>query len=83
MGESHVSEELAREVGMRLRCLRLARSLTQEQLAESADISVSFLSMIERGERTPHLTTLQALAKALGDSLGDFFECDEDATAAK
>jgi transcriptional regulator with XRE-family HTH domain len=72
---------LAREIGERIRTLRLSRNLTQEQLAESADISVSFLSMIERGERTPHLVTLQALATALGDRIGDFFDCEGAAAA--
>ena len=39
--------------------------MTQERLAERAEISVSFLSMIERGERSPHLETLEKLAYGL------------------
>lgn len=39
--------------------------MTQERLAERAEISVSFLSMIERGERSPHLETLDRLALGL------------------
>ncbi len=47
--------------------------MTQEALAERADISVSFLSMIERGERTAHIETLAALAEALQVPLAALF----------
>jgi len=61
------------QLGRRIRALRQALSLTQEQLAEKASISVSFLSMIERAERVPHLKTLSALSKALGIPLSRLF----------
>ena len=51
--------------------------MTQEDLSERARISVSFLSMIERGERSPHLETLAALADALEVRIADLF-ADED-----
>lgn len=60
-------------LGQRIRELRKSLSLTQEQLAERASISVSFLSMIERGDRVPHLETLAMLAKPLGVSLAEIF----------
>jgi transcriptional regulator with XRE-family HTH domain len=44
---------------------RLRRRLTQEQLASKAGLSVAYVSMLERGERTPPLDTLEQLAKAL------------------
>ena len=54
--------------------------MTQEDLSERARISVSFLSMIERGERSPHLETLAALAEALEVRMADLFldEPDKD-----
>ncbi len=67
---------LAFQVGDRIKQLRLhsrGGKLTQETLAEKADISVSFLSMIERGERSAHLDTLSSLADALGVPLEDLF----------
>jgi transcriptional regulator with XRE-family HTH domain len=67
---------LACQVGERIRQLRLhsrGGKLTQETLAEKADISVSFLSMIERGERSAHMDTLDSLADALGVSMEDLF----------
>jgi transcriptional regulator with XRE-family HTH domain len=71
-------------VGERIRSLRLqAREpkLTQEKLARRADISVSFLSMIERGERSAHVETLAQLADALGVPLDDLFR--EEGRAVK
>jgi transcriptional regulator with XRE-family HTH domain len=63
------------KVGRRIRELRESRRppLTQDALADRAGISVSFLSMIERGERCPHLVTLEQLATALAVELRDFF----------
>jgi transcriptional regulator with XRE-family HTH domain len=52
--------------------------MTQEDLSERARISVSFLSMIERGERSPHLETLAKLAEALEVRLADLFISDEN-----
>lgn len=67
--------EIGKRVGHRIRELRTQgpQRWTQEELAERARISVSFLSMIERGERVPHLETLQDLSAALGVSLSELF----------
>jgi transcriptional regulator with XRE-family HTH domain len=67
---------IASQVGERIKGLRLQTrggKLTQEKLAERADISVSFLSMIERGERSAHVDTLAQIAAALGVPLEDLF----------
>jgi transcriptional regulator with XRE-family HTH domain len=58
-------KSLVKQVGKYLQKQRTERKLTQEELAERADISVSYLSMLERGERAPHLQTLVALSEAL------------------
>jgi len=68
---------VVRDVGRRIRQLRMSRvgpKLTQEELSEKARISVSFLSMIERGERSPHLETLSKIAVALEVPLAVLFE---------
>ena len=52
--------------GAVLRRLRKSRSLTQEELAERAGISVKAVSALERGERQrPYPHTVRALAAAL------------------
>ena len=76
MGQASV----VKEVGRKIRHLRLSRvgpKLTQEHLSERAHISVSFLSMIERGERSPHLETLSKLASALEVSMAELFTLDD------
>jgi transcriptional regulator with XRE-family HTH domain len=52
-------------VGQKIRKLREAISLTQEDLAHEASISTSTLSRIERGHYQPRLDTLTKLAQAL------------------
>lgn len=56
---------IVERVGARLKHLRQARKLTQEQLAEAAGLSYKFVGEIERGIGNPTLTTLEALALAL------------------
>ncbi len=48
-----------------LRSERLRRRLSQETLAHKARLSVSYISMLERGQRSPPLDTLESLAAAL------------------
>jgi transcriptional regulator with XRE-family HTH domain len=63
-------------LGQRIKALRRERALTQERLAERADISVSFLSMIEGGRRVPHLSTVARLADGLELPLVELFSFD-------
>jgi transcriptional regulator with XRE-family HTH domain len=57
---------LSEKFAAHLKSERLRRKLSQETLAKKAGLSVSYISMLERGQRTPPLDTLEALAKALG-----------------
>jgi transcriptional regulator with XRE-family HTH domain len=60
--------EVLRKLGERVRTYRHERGLTQEALAESLDLSVAYVSLIERGGRNPPFTTVVAIAHALGVS---------------
>lgn len=51
--------------GERLRQLREGCGLTQEKLAQSADLTTSFVSTLERGGKVPSLTTVLKLARGL------------------
>jgi transcriptional regulator with XRE-family HTH domain len=55
-----------------LRHLRLQRGLSQERLAELANLSINAISSFERGLRFPRPKSLDALARALGAEPGDF-----------
>lgn len=45
---------------------RMRKGLTQEQLAELANLHHNFVSMVERGKSAPALDTIEAIASALG-----------------
>ena len=53
------------DVGRRIKEKRMARKLTQEQLAERTNLSVAYIGMLERGKRTPSLETFIIIADEL------------------
>lgn len=60
-------------VGLRLRALRDQRELTLRALAEKCGLSINAISLIERGENSPTVSTLQRLAAALNVPITEFF----------
>ncbi|MCT4672252.1 MAG: helix-turn-helix transcriptional regulator [Prolixibacteraceae bacterium] len=50
--------------GIHLQQLRKENGMTQERLAELADLDVTYISLLERGKRQPTLHTLEKVAKA-------------------
>jgi transcriptional regulator with XRE-family HTH domain len=65
-------------LGDKLRRLRTERSISQRDLAHLAGISANSISLIERGEISPSVATLQNLATALKIRVSYFFD-DESA----
>ena len=65
--------DLRSKFGNRLRQLRRQADLTQEQLAAIADISVDFLSLVERGINAPSFENIDKLANALGVPIRELF----------
>lgn len=57
-------------IGSRIKQARLAKKLTQEDLAEQVDVSVAFLSRIERGSSHINLKRLNQLCGLLDVSEG-------------
>jgi transcriptional regulator with XRE-family HTH domain len=47
--------------------------MTQERFAEALDLSVDFLSLIERGRNAPSFETLDKIAKRLRMPVSDLF----------
>jgi transcriptional regulator with XRE-family HTH domain len=52
---------------------RVRAGMTQEQLAEAADLDLRFVQRVERGRTNLSVLTLVALAEALGEKPGTFF----------
>jgi tetratricopeptide (TPR) repeat protein len=63
-------QQIGQTVGAKLRAARLARKITQSQLARP-DFSVSYVSAIERGQIHPSLRALEIFAQRLGLSSSD------------
>jgi transcriptional regulator with XRE-family HTH domain len=61
-------------LGERLRMLRTERRLSQRDLAYQAGISANSISLIERNEISPSVSTLQSLAGALNIKISYFFD---------
>ncbi len=61
-------DQLLQEIGARLKQARLAKNMTQPQLAEAADISVSFLSNLETGRQAMNIRTLVSILDILNVS---------------
>lgn len=55
----------ARQFGLRVRSLREGRELSQEDLADAAKLHRTHISLIERGQRSVRLETIERLAIAL------------------
>ena len=67
-------KEFLRELGYRIRELRLARPLTQEELAKQCGLHRTFIGSVERGERNISVLNLRLLAKALRGSLSKLLD---------
>ena len=70
------NNHLAQEVGAKIKYLRLKRGLSQESLALSCDMNPAFLGHVERGMRSPTLTTLQRICDGLGITLTELLLTD-------
>ncbi|MBK6909633.1 MAG: helix-turn-helix transcriptional regulator [bacterium] len=61
------------EIGAKIKNLRLARDLTQEELAERADLTKGFISQLERDQTSISVDSLMAILKVLDVRIADFF----------
>lgn len=64
--------------GMRLRTVRKAAGITQEEAAEKARLNPKYLGQIERGEKRPSFDVIISLARALQVMPTAFFEYDRE-----
>ena len=65
-------------LGLRIRRVRELKGWTQSELAVNADVSHKHLGELERGRGNPSLKSLQGLAAALGLSLCELFDMDQE-----
>lgn len=65
-----------KDLGLRLRDLRIEAKYTQEELAEKADMSTVYLGEVERGQKVIGVDKFINIVKALGVS-ADYVLCNE------
>lgn len=66
------------EIGSRIKTLRIVKGLTQEELADRAELSKGFISQLERDLTSPSISTLSDILQCLGVSVAEFFAEDSD-----
>lgn len=72
---------LRKQFGKKLRSIRKNREMTQEQFAELLDISIDFLSLVERGINAPSFESIEAFSITLGIPVKDFFDFSPEPSA--
>lgn len=72
-------KEIKIKFGRRVRFLRKAAGLTQEELAERSNLHPTYIGQVERGERNLSLTCIEKLADGLGVKMKELFVFPEKA----
>lgn len=60
-------------IGGKLKELRVLKGLTQEELADRAELSKGFISQLERDLTSPSISTLMDILQCLGTTISEFF----------
>lgn len=66
------------ELGVKIKRLRQQCNLTQEELADRCELTKGYISQLENDLTSPSIATLKDILSALGSSLKDFFNEDEE-----
>lgn len=66
-----------KQLGQRIRAIRLERGLTQEKLSLESNISRSHIAMIESGKRDITVSSLFRISRALNILLNEIFSFDD------
>ena len=62
------------QFGQCLKNARTKKGLSQEKLAEAANLDRTYISLLERGKRNPSLLCIISICRALDISLSELFE---------
>lgn len=65
--------DLRNAVGDRIRAIRKAKELTQQELAERSNLDDAYIGAVERGERNFSIDTLDKIIEGLDISPGELF----------
>ncbi|QQK07442.1 cupin domain-containing protein [Miniphocaeibacter halophilus] len=62
------------EIGEKIKNRRVLLNLTQEELAERAELTKGFISQVERDLTSPSVDSLFVILEALGTNMSEFFK---------
>ncbi len=68
------TNNLDKKIGLKIKLERTKRGWSQEKLAELSALSKNSIGIIERGESSPSITTLEKIALAFGIPLPDLVD---------
>lgn len=68
-------------LGQAMRRLRHGRGITQEALADLAELDRTFISMLERGKRRATLESAEAIARAFGLTITELIQAMDGQSA--
>ncbi|MGA2402503.1 MAG: helix-turn-helix transcriptional regulator [Syntrophobacteraceae bacterium] len=60
--------------GQRMRTLRVAKGLSQEEFAANCGLDRTYISGVERGRRNISLKNIEVVAQSLGVKISELFE---------
>ena len=66
------------DIGEKIKNLRTILGLTQEELADRAELTKGFISQLERGLTSPSISSLEDVLEALGTNISDFFKEEKE-----
>jgi len=69
--------DIKQKIGNRIKELRAERRMSQEEVANTAEMGRSFMTHIESGRRNISIETLQRILTALNLSYKEFFDSKE------
>ncbi len=72
------NNEYLKEFGAHLKKLRTKSGMSQEELANNAEVSLPQITRIERGVINPTICTVKALANGLGIKINVLFNFEDD-----
>ncbi|CCY63481.1 putative transcriptional regulator [Clostridium sp. CAG:967] len=71
-----MNSKLYNKIGLKIKIERVKRNISQEKLAELADLSRPTIGAIERGQKSPTFNTLEAIADAFGMTVQELCNFD-------
>jgi len=78
-----VQHNARRTFAQNVRRLRLSKKLSQEDLAERADLHRNYIGGVERGERNVAVDNMERIAEALGTTIAALLQVSSDSRSPR